>query len=174
MIRWEKYWRSDDKNTKDQMTEIQKIRWQKYKRSDDRNTKDQMTEILMISWQLTLLQTLRVCPRCRRLLSIHEIQHGRIITAPPRLQPPRATGACQQGKGGCRGPAARGAGQGGQSRGADGPQVNRWRKRGPAWLGLVGRPANPRSGPPGVFLHRLLELGPKPPKLGRQQQLCRH
>ena len=87
----------------------------------------------MISWQLTLLQTLRVCPRCRRLLSIHEIQHGRIITAPARLQPLRATGAPWQGAGG-----ASGAGQGGRSRGAGGGHTGEQVKKEGAGLPGIG------------------------------------
>ena len=87
----------------------------------------------MISWQLTLLQTLRVCPRCRRLLSIHEIQHGRIITAPARLQPLRATGARWQGAGG-----ASGAGQGGRSRGAGGGHTGEQVKKEGAGLPGIG------------------------------------
>ena len=127
-----------------------------------RNTDDQVTEILMISWQLTLLQTLRVCPPCRCLLSIHEIQHGRIITAPPRLQPRRATGACQQGKEGLQGPAAPGAGQRGSERGGWWDTGEQVKKEGAGLRRIGGSAVQSRPRPSWRV--------PSPPALGLNHQ----
>ena len=164
MSKWEKYRWSVDRNTDDQVAEILIVWWEKYLWPGERNTDDQLAA-----------DTLANSPR---LSSLPPPPFYSWNTARPDNNCTTQTAASEghrcmpAGQGGVQGPCSSRGWPGGSEQGGWWDTGEQVKKEG-AGSRRIGWPAVQSQPRPSWRVPTPPALCPKPPKLGRQQQLCR-